>query len=89
MPSGAGTSLNGGVPTPAIFSSKNSSTHVLLALIVQFGGVAVATILAGLSDDVADLMIFLMIGILLLFMIMNASKFQGITNILTNAEQGA
>jgi hypothetical protein len=80
---------NAGVITPKIFHSSNPATHVLLALMLQTGGLVIAVVIAGLDDSVANLMVLLMVGLLLLFMIMNADKFAGITNILTNAEQGA
>jgi hypothetical protein len=80
---------NEGVTSPAILSSANPATRVLIALGVQTGGLVIAVMIAGLDDSVANLMLIMMVGLLLLFMIMNASKFSGIMNILTNAEQGA
>jgi hypothetical protein len=78
-----------GVPAPKILSSTNPATHVLLAMIVQTGGIVIATVIAGVDDTVANLMILLMVGLLLLFMIMNYQKFAGIVDMLTNVEQGA
>jgi hypothetical protein len=72
-----------------ISASQNPATHVLLALAVQAGGLVIATTIAGLDDNVGNLMVLLMVGILLLFMIMNAERFTGIVNSLTNIEQGA
>jgi hypothetical protein len=72
-----------------ISASQNPATHVLLALAVQTGGLVIATTIAGLDDNVGNLMVLLMVGILLLFMIMNAERFTGIVNSLTNIEQGA
>lgn len=82
-------SANEGVSSPPILSSANPATHVLLALGLQVGGLVIAVTVAGIDDSVANLMLLLMVGLLLLFMIMNADKFKGIVNILTNAEQGA
>ena len=78
-----------GVSVPAPFQSTNPATHVLIALALQTGGLVIAVTVAGIDDSVANLMILMMVGLLLLFMIMNANKFSGIINILTNAEQGA
>lgn len=91
---GAGASLikpqtNNGVPVPKILKSANPATHVLLALILESGGLIIVTTIAGLSDDLGNLMIFLMLALLLLFTIMNAGKFAGIMDIATNVEQGA
>lgn len=83
------TLANAGVTTPKVFNSANPATHVLLALMLQTGGLVIAVIIAGLDETVANLMLLFMVGLLLLFMIMNADKFAGMVNILTNAEQGA
>lgn len=88
--SGSGTGAPfQGVPVPKILGSSNPATHVLLALTVQIGGLIVVTILAGLNDSAGNMLIFLMLALILLFAIMNANKFSGISNIITNAEQGA
>ncbi len=73
----------------SILKSHNPATHVLLALLVQTGGLVIAVTVAGIDDSIANLMILLMVGLLLLFMIMNAQAFTGITNMLTNIERGA
>jgi len=77
------------VSTPKIFSSANPATHVLLALLLQAGGLVIVVTIAGIDDTVANMMLLMMVGLLLLFMIMNYSKFDSIVNILTNAETGA
>jgi hypothetical protein len=87
--SGGNSSPYGGVSTPKIFSSANPATHVLLSLMLQTGGLVIVTTLAGLDDTVGNMMVLLMVGLLLLFMIMNADKFNGIVTMLTNVEQGA
>lgn len=74
---------------PQIVKSQNPATHVLLALLLQTGGLIVAVTIAGIDDTVANLILLIMISLLILFMIMNASQFSGIVNILTNAETGA
>ena len=84
-----GPLANSGVTTPKIFQSANPATHVLIALLLQAAGIVIAVTVAGLSDTTANLILIAMVGLLLLFMIMNADKFAGITNILTNAETGA
>lgn len=86
---GGGSVSNDGVSVPSIFGSANPATHVLLAVALQAGGLVIAVTVAGISDDAATFILFLMVGLLLLFMIMNADKFSGIVNILTNAETGA
>lgn len=80
---------NEGVTSPKVLSSANPATHVLIALLLQAGGLVIAVTVAGIDDAVANLIIIIMVGLLLLFMIMNASKFSGMVNILTNAETGA
>lgn len=80
-----GAGLHGSIGSTA----ENPATHVLLALLLQAGGLVIVITLAGIDDTVANLMLLLMVGLLLLFMIMNAQKFTGIIDTLTNVEQGA
>jgi len=70
-------------------STENPATHVLLALLVEVGGLFVVITLAGLDDSIANVMLVFMVGLLLLFMVMNASKFQDMANVVLNAEKGA
>lgn len=77
------------VPSPKILASQNPATHVLIALALQAGGLVIAVTVAGIDDSVANLILIMMVGLLLLFMIMNSAKFTGIVNVLTNAETAA
>lgn len=87
--SGTGPGNYAGVHVPKVFSSANPATHVLLSLTLQTGGLIIVTTIAGMSDSLGNMMIFLMLALLLLFMIMNWDKFNGIVTMLTNVEQGA
>lgn len=60
---------------------------VLLATLVEIGGLAVVVTVAGIDEDIATILLYAMMGIFLLWMVMHPSQVQGISNIFTNAQK--
>lgn len=86
-------------PTPSPSKSNSESNKatklttnahgVLLALLVEAGGIVVVVTVAGLSDSVANLLILFSAGLWLLYLVMNADQVAGFADALTNIESGA
>jgi hypothetical protein len=68
-------------------TAQNQSGDILLALIFEVGGLAVITAVAGLSDQVANLMVLLIFGVFLLWLMNNFDKVNGLLNSVNRIEK--
>lgn len=68
-------------------ASKASPPDVLLALLVEVGGLAIVTAVAGISDPMANIMLLFILGVALLWMVTHAAQLNGIFNMLGNIEK--
>lgn len=71
-------------------SGSNSTAQagdILLAMILEIGGLAIVTAVAGISDGMANLMLLLVFGIFMLWLINNTTKLSGFMNSITNVEK--
>jgi hypothetical protein len=82
----AGTPANTATASSA---QMTQAADILLALFVEVGGLVVVTIVAGISDQVANLMIVFVVGIAILWAILHYSELTGLINMLNNAEKAA
>lgn len=67
-----------------------SGAHAaIVAVFIEMAGLAIVILIAGASDDVANLMIIFMVGLLLLMIIMHSGQVSSLFSTLTNKEQAA
>lgn len=68
-------------------TTTNQAGDILLALIFEVGGLAVITAVAGLSEQVANLMVLLVFGVFLLWLMNNFDKVNGLLNSVNRVER--
>lgn len=67
--------------------NPNNASDVLLALLVEAGGLVIVTVVAGINDQVANLMLLFIAGIWLLWMINHTGEVTKLSTILSNIEK--
>jgi hypothetical protein len=68
-------------------ATKEKAADILLALLVEVGGLVVITAVAGISDEVANLMMVFVVGVGILWMIQHTAELGKLTGYLANAEK--
>lgn len=76
------------VKTAAVPPS-NAAADALLAMLIEIGGLVVVTVVAGISDSIANLMIIFIIGIAILWAVTHYAQLSGLITALNNAEKAA
>jgi len=83
------------IPLPAESPSTGAGTGIssphaaILALLVEAGVLAIVIMIAGVNDDLANLILIFMGGLLLLFIIMHSSQVSELVSNLTTKELAA
>jgi len=67
--------------------SKNNPSDILLALLVEVGGLAIVTAVAGISDGMANIMLITIIGIAMLWAFTHTAEMNALVNVLGNIEK--
>jgi hypothetical protein len=75
--------------TKTASASTGQSADILLALILEIGGLGIMTAVAGISDQMANLMVLLILGVFMLWLMNNYSKLSGLMTSITNVEKAA
>ena len=68
-------------------ANTNQASDILLALILEVGGLAIITAVAGISDQMGNLMALLVFGVFLLWLMNNTSKVSGLLNSINRVEK--
>jgi len=68
-------------------ANTNQAADILLALILEVGGLAIITAVAGISDQMGNLMALLVFGVFLLWLMNNTSKVSGLLNSINRVEK--
>lgn len=68
---------------------KHNPSNIILAIILETGGLAIAVAVAGISDAMANLMLLLVVGIGLLWLMNNYTAFNGTLQAISNIERAA
>lgn len=76
-------------PNESTQAGLTQASHILLAIVLEVGGLAIVTAVAGISDGMANIMLVLMIGLVLLWMVTHASEVAALQNLALNIEEGA
>lgn len=90
----------GVAPSPLTPSSPNSGSGsapvnvsgahaAIVAVFIEMAGLAIVILIAGVNDEIANLMLIFMVGLLLLMIIMHSSQVSSLFGTLTNKEQAA
>jgi hypothetical protein len=64
-------------------------SDILLAVMLEVGGLAIVTAVAGISDAMENLMLVFLVGITILWLFTHAGAFQGLLNSINRAEKAA
>ena len=67
--------------------SKNNPSDILLALVVEIGGLAIVTAVAGISDGMANIMLITIIGIALIWMFSHPADLKALSDLVANIEK--
>lgn len=67
--------------------SKSNPSDILLALVVEVGGLAIVTAVAGISDGMANIMLIMVIGIAMLWMFTHQADLNALSNLIGNIEK--
>jgi len=68
-------------------ANTNQAADILLALILEVGGLAIITAVAGISEQMGNLMMLLVFGVFLLWLMNNTSKVSGLLNSINRVEK--
>lgn len=65
------------------------SADIVLGLLVEAGGLVVLTVVAGISDKAANVMLILMVGVWMLWLVTNSGQVTELGNMFSRIEANA
>lgn len=71
----------------ATTGNTSQAATEILALALELGGLAIVIAVAGISEGMETLMMVFVIGVALLWLLLNYSHFNGLLNSISNVER--